>query len=123
MADEPAGGGGGAKGKISNPVTDLILGFVTCSIYQVIWMYTRTKEINAYLGTQAVNPLFIFPGCFCLPILIYSAYLLAKALPDVQKKAGVEAKDEVMVHFILLGFLGPIGMWMIQQKLNDVWSK
>jgi len=129
MADEPAApaaapaGGGGAKGKVENVTTVLILGFVTCGIYPLYWMWTRAKEINAYLGREVINPMFVFPGCLCFPLMYYVAYLMGKAVPEMQKKAGVEAKDEFLVHFLLLIFVMPVGMYMIQQKLNELWSK
>ena len=125
MADEdaPAPSGGGETGKVSNPITDLILGIVTCGVYQVFWMYTRSKEINGYLGTQAINPMFIFPGCFCLPVLIYACFPFSKGVYEVLKKSDGDTKDETMIHAILLALIAPLGMWMIQQKLNDVWSK
>ena len=127
MADAPesapAAGTGGTKGKTEDPTTVLILGFVTCGIYPLYWLWVRAKEINAYLGREAINPMFIFPGCFCFPLLYYVAFLLAKAIPEMQKKAGVEAKDEFLVHFLLLIFAMPVGMFLLQQKLNEIWSK
>lgn len=126
MSDAPAAApasGGGVKGKIENPTTVLILGLVTCGLYGVYWYYLRVKEINGYLGQQAINPMFVFPGCLCPPLLIYVAYLVAKALPDMQKKAGLEAKDEFVLHFILLWFVNFAGQYVFQQKLNEVWSK
>lgn len=130
MADAPAAApapapasGGGAKGKIEKPEIVLILGFVTCGIYPLIWMWTRVKEINAYLGEQRINPMFVFPGCLCFPVMLYAMFLLVKALPDMQKKGGVEAKDEFVLHLVLFLLLSPVGMYMYQQKLNELWSK
>jgi len=51
--------------KVENPQTVLILGFVTCGIYCLYWMWLRTKEMNEYLGKQQINPMFVFPGCIC----------------------------------------------------------
>ena len=126
MADAPAAApasGGGVKGKIENPTTVLLLSLVTCGIYGVYWYYQRAKELNAYMGTEVINPMFVFPGCFCPPLLIYVAFLFAKALPEVQKKAGIEAKDEFVLHFILLWFVNFVGQYLYQQKLNEVWAK
>ncbi len=126
MADEtaaPAAPAGGTKGKIESPTTVILLGFVTCGIYCLYWMWVRAKEMNAYLGREAVNPLFIIPGCLCFPVLIYADFLFAKGLPEMQKQAGVEAKDEFVLHFILLLLLAPVGQFVIQQRLNELWSK
>ena len=119
-AAAPAGGG---KGKVENPMTVLILGFVTCGLYSIYWLWIRAKEMNDYLGTQQVNPMFIFPGCICFPVVLYADYLFAKGIPEMEKKAGITPKDEFVLHFLLLIFLAPVGQFMIQQKLNELWSK
>ncbi len=128
MADEAAApaapaSGGGAKGKVENPTTVLILGFVTCGLYCLYWMWLRVKEQNEYLGRQVVNPLFVFPGCLCGPLLIYADYLYCFALPEMQQKAGVEVKDEKVMHLLLMILLAPVGQYMVQQKLNEIWQK
>lgn len=127
MADAPATPSAppnlpGGK-KVENPTTVLILGFVTCGLYCLYWMWLRVKEANEYLGKQAVNPMFVFPGCICAPVWWYASWLYANALPEMQKKAGVEVKDEKVLHAILLILLAPVGQYMIQQKLNEIWAK
>ena len=129
MADAPAPAAGGAAPKIPgsekvvNPTTVLILGFVTCGLYMLYWMWLRVKEMNEYLGKQQVNPMFVFPGCICGPVMIYAMWLYVNGLPEMQKKAGVEAKDEKVLHLVLLVLLGPVGAYMIQQRLNELWAK
>lgn len=126
MADKPAaggGGGGGAKGKVENPITVLILGLVTCGLYSLYWMWVRTKEMNDYLGKQQVNPMFVMPGCFCLPILIYAEFLFAKGVDEMTKKAGTSQKEDFLINFILFLVLTPVGQYMVQQKLNEIWQK
>lgn len=113
----------GSKGKVENPTTVLILGFVTCGLYVIFWMWTRAKEMNAYLGREAVNPMFIMPGCLCFPVALYGYFLYLKAFPDLQKKAGVEPKDEFVLHLVLMLLLSPVGAYLIQQRLNEAWSK
>ena len=129
MADAPAApaapapSGGGVKGKVENPTTVLILCFVTCGIYALYWLWMRVKEMNDYLGKQAVNPMFVFPGCICGPVVIYAEWLFVNGLEEMQKKAGVSVKDEKILNMLLLFFLFPVGAYMIQQKLNELWSK
>ncbi len=128
MADEPAAAPSpapapGSKGKIEKPEIVLILWFVTCGIYPLIWMWQRTKEINTYLGEQRINPMFVFPGCLCPFVSLFALFLAIKSLPDLQKKAGVEAKDEFVLFLVLFLFISPVGAYMYQQKLNEIWSK
>jgi hypothetical protein len=126
MADAPAAGAApkipGSE-KVVNPTTVLILGFVTCGLYAIYWMWLRVKEMNEYLGKQVVNPMFVFPGCVCYPVMWYAAWLYANGLPEMQKKAGIEPKDEKVLHAVLLILLAPVGQYMVQQKLNELWAK
>jgi hypothetical protein len=130
MADAPAAGGGGggspadqAKGMLENPVMVLILGFVTCGLFSLYWLWVRVKEMNAALGKQQVNPMLVFPGCICAPVMWYASWLYAQGFLELQKKKGGEVKDEVILHTILLILLAPVGQWMIQQKLNEMAAK
>ena len=120
---QPPAGGGGAKGTVENPTTVLILGFVTLGIYCLYWTWVRVKEMNGYLGREQVNPMFIFPGCICFPLFWYADFLFAQGLPEMQRKAGVPIKDDFVMDILLLLFLAPVGQWLIQQKLNEIWSK
>ena len=117
------GGGGGPKGVVENPMNVLLYGFLTCGIYSIYWMYVRVKEMNAYLGREQVNPMFIFPGCLCFPLVWYADHLFAQGLPELQQKAGVPVKDDYIMDLLLLILLAPVGQYMIQQKLNEIWSR
>ena len=126
MADAPAAApasGGGLKGKVENPTTVLILGLVTCGIYTIFWLWNRVKEMNAYLGKEVVNPMFVVPGCLCFPVVIYGEFLYCKGIPEMQKKAGIEPKDEFVLHLVLMILLPYVGSYLIQQKLNEIWAK
>jgi len=115
--------GGGVKGKVENPTTVLILGLVTCGLYTIYWLWVRVKEMNDYLGKQAVNPMFVVPGCLCFPVVLYADYLYIWAIPEMQQKAGVEAKDEKVLHLVLMLLLPYVGSYMVQQRLNEIWQK
>lgn len=119
----PAASGGGGKGKVENPTAVLILSFVTCGIYALYWLWLRVKEMNDYLGKQAVNPMFVFPGCICGPVIIYAEWLFVNGFEEMKAKAGLPAKDEKVLNMLLLFFIFPVGAYMIQQKLNEIWSK
>ncbi len=120
MGDATAGG---VKGKVENSVMQLVLTLVTCGIYGVYWCWVRTKELNAYLGKQAINPMLIFPGCLCFPVLIVGMYFIAKAAAEAEMKAGTSQKDDTIIYFLLLWLVSFVGVWMVQDKLNAVWQK
>lgn len=111
------------KGVVENPVNVLLFGLLSCGIYSLYWTWLRIKEMNSYLEREQVNPMFIFPGCLCAPFFWYAQYLFAQGLPEMQRKAGVPVTDDLTSDLLLLLFLAPVGQWMIQKKLNDIWSK
>ncbi len=114
----------GPKGRVENPGNVLLLGLLTCLTYCFYWMWIRTKEMNDYLGRRQVNPLFVIPGCLCPPLCIYACWLMARGLPEAQKKAGIEnARDEFQLHFLTLFLAPPLGQYLIQQRLNEIWRK
>lgn len=121
MADAPAAPG--SKGKVENSIMQLVLTLVTCGIYAVYWSWLRAKELNAYLGKDAINPMLIFPGCLCPPVLIVANYFIAKATAEAEQKAGTAQKDDTIIYFILLFLVNFVGVWMVQEKLNAVWQK
>jgi hypothetical protein len=123
MADTPAPAPG-TKGKVENSVLQAVIAFVTCGIYSIYWLWVRSDELNAYLGKPAINKMLIFPGCFAcgIPPLI-AMWFLAKAASDAEMKAGTSSKDDSVLYFILLLLIAPVGIWMVQEKLNAVWQK
>ncbi|HVT02240.1 MAG TPA: DUF4234 domain-containing protein [Thermoanaerobaculia bacterium] len=123
MADVPAASNIPGGKKTEDPNTVLIFGFLTCGVYCIYWQWLRVKEMNAYLGKEAVNPMFVFPGFICFPLFWYAGWLYANGLPEMQKKAGIQGKDEIALHALLLILLAPVGQYLVQQKLNEIWSK
>lgn len=115
MADEA---GGGTKGKVENPGMQAGISFV-CFIYFLYWLFLRVKEANDYLGREVANPVFAF-----VPVLnILAMWNLCGAMQEIQQKAGVEAKDEAVVDFLLCFLCGPVGIFRMQGKLNEAWEK
>ena len=51
--------------------------------------------------------------------------LSARAVGPMGKvfAADIEPKDEKVLHAVLLILLAPVGQYMIQQKLNELWGK
>ena len=118
MADEA---GGGAKGKVEDPKMQAI--FSLCGIYMIWWMWQRTEEINAYLGREAIKPLFILLGVVCFPVIFYAIWLLVGAVHDVRQKAGIEGEDEKVMDMVWFLVCGPFGIFKVQTKLNEAWEK
>ncbi|MBI4566148.1 MAG: hypothetical protein HY716_15790 [Planctomycetes bacterium] len=113
----------GEKGKVENSVLQAVITLI-CGFYGVYWSWLRAKELNDYLGKQAINPMLIFPGCFaCFIPCIIAMWYLSKAAAEAEMKAGVAQKDDSVLYFVLLFLIFPLGIWMVQEKLNAVWQK
>lgn len=110
------------RGEVRNPVTVLILGIVTCGIYQLIWLYSICGEINQGLGREEFN----FVKEFLLSIVtcglwgIWFMWRLCEAVVELQKAWGVEPEMDAPILFVMnFVSLGPL---FIQKSLNNAWE-
>lgn len=110
------------RGEIRNPVTVLILGIVTCGIYQLYWLYLICGEINQGLGREEFNFVkelalsFVTCGLWGFWFL----WRLSEAVVELQKAWGVEPEMDAPILFILnFVYVGPL---FIQKSLNNAWE-
>lgn len=110
------------RGEIRNPVTVLVLGLVTCGIYQIYWLFTIAGEINKGLGREEFNPVkellltFVTCGIWGLWFL----WRLCEAVVEMQKAWGVEPEMDAPILFIMnFLYVGPLFM---QKSLNNAWE-
>ena len=113
---------GGKKPEVFNPVLLLVLGFVTCGIFIIYWMFKTAGELKDYLGKEVVSMTLLVLGICCFPLNIYNIYLLSKALPEVQVKAGIPEKDDTVLILILAIFAPPVAPMIVQTELNKAWE-
>jgi len=113
---------GGVKAAPFNPVLVLVLGFVTCGIFVIYWLFKTAGDLKDYLGKEVLSmPMLIFGLC-CPPVSIYNIYLISKGLGEAQSKAGLPEKDDTMLILILAIFAGPVALMIIQTELNKIWE-
>jgi hypothetical protein len=93
-----------------SPVTIVLLGFVTCGIYQLIWMHQVSEEMRAR-GAE-------IPPTWHIIIPILNLLWMWKWAQGVEKVTN--GAQGAAMTFILLWFLGPISAFMIQPKLNEL---
>ena len=112
------------KGAVRNPVSVILLTFITCGIYGIWWMYTVGKEINAALGREAVNPVLAIVSIICFPLMFYYMYLLDNALVELGTATAKPYNSNFMLWVItsLLGFGILIVIVQAQGFLNGVWE-
>ena len=113
------------KGEVRSPAAVIVLSFVTCGIYALVWTYNVTNEIKNYLVKEDINPgLDVLLCIVCFPYYIYWLYKVAKLIAEMQAKAGLPVQDDSTLYIVLavfgVGFVCPA---MIQTKLNEIWAK
>src|SRR5437870_13697 len=118
---QPASGPAGTKGKVEDPTKQAL--FSLCGIYMLYWVWLRLGELNTYLGKEVVKPMFFFIGIICCPVMLYVLWLMVNALHEAKQKAGGEVKDEKVMDMVWFLLCGPVGVYMMQQKLNAIWQK
>ncbi|MEM7159777.1 MAG: DUF4234 domain-containing protein [Myxococcota bacterium] len=91
-----------------SPVVVLLLGMFTLGIYPLIWLVSTKTEMNS-VGAQ-------IPTAWMLIIPILNLLWLWKWSSGVETATGGETGGALA--FILIAFLGPIGMAVVQSGLN-----
>ncbi len=106
----PAGGGGPAGAAVSyrHPVKVMLLPLVTFGIYSLVWYITLRREMNL-MGAGIPSP-------WLLIVPIVNLFWVWKFCEGVEIVSGKKLSGPAA--FLLLFFLGVIGMAVIQDKLN-----
>ena len=118
--------GGAYVGKRNEPVAVILLSIVTCGIYGIYWLYVVGQDINKVLGREAINPLFLFLGILFSPLILYSLYLIDKALEEVGTLREMPYKPNFILWLILTLVCGVgviVAYYQISSYLNTVWDK
>ncbi|MBN1150738.1 DUF4234 domain-containing protein [candidate division WOR-3 bacterium] len=96
--------------KERNPIMVLILGCVTLGIYNLIWFWQTTSELNSK-GATVPNPILMI-------IPIVGIFYLWKYSEGVEKVTSGGMTG--IVSFLLFWFVNPVGMFLAQQKFNEI---
>lgn len=93
-----------------NPLVVFLLTCVTCFIYGFVWFIQCAREMRAR-GAEIPHGILLF-----IPIVnLYWEWTFSKGVEKV-----TAGKTSGVLAFILLLFLGPIGMAILQSSFNDV---
>ena len=115
-------------GKLRNPLGVIGLSIITLGIYSIFWYYAVNKEMAAVgqargsdeAGTDPMKSLLaLFPGAlaFGIPTII-SYFNASKRLNAVERMTHGQPGMEPIVIFLLMLFLGPVGIYLFQSALN-----
>ena len=127
MAEEVQIQGSNERGKIRNPLGVIGLGFITLGIYTVVWYYKVNKEmaqIGQARGTEecgtspTTSLLAIIPGALIIVPPFVSMYNACKRLLATERVTGAKEGLEAPLLWLLLIFIGPIGIYLFQRDLN-----
>lgn len=102
-------------------VTAIILSFVTCGIYAIIWFINLTDDVNTAseeTGTSG-GTAFLLTLITCGIYGFYWAYTMGKKMQTAGEKRGVALADNSILYLVLQLFgLGIVNYCLIQNDLN-----
>ena len=103
----------GTVGNVRNPIVVLLLGYVTCSIYWLIALWSMLGELKAFRGKDDINPILFF-----IPVLgLIQMWSLPAKVLEAKSMAGVP--NPQVVHPILYLLLWP---YFFSADLNEVFQ-
>lgn len=105
--------GTGPKGTVRNPLTVMILTFVTCGIYGIFAFWSMLSELKAYLQKDEIQPIFMF-----IPILNLILLLkLPEWVSEAKQRAGCQNPHSsgLILYWLL-------GVYFLPKDLNEVWE-
>ncbi|MCR5487541.1 MAG: DUF4234 domain-containing protein [Lachnospiraceae bacterium] len=103
----------------------IVLCFVTCGIYGIIWMIKLNDELNAQAGdTEAASGglVFLFTLISCGIYALYWYYQMGRKVDMIKQGTGRGDSGNTPVLFLVLGLvgLGIVNYALMQSALNDV---
>lgn len=117
-------------GRIRSIPTLIVLCFLTCGLYPLVWYYEISSELQDALGRRDITPgvevLLIFITCGLYTV--YWWYRYGRMVAELQATHGLPVHDNA-VMLCVLSALSPfviwndlIGMCILQSELNGVWE-
>lgn len=101
----------------------IFLSLITCGIWQLVWTYHVTKNLNAVEGVEERKPAGELLLCMFLPFYYpYWLYKTAEGVEDFGKENGKEFKIDILC--IAFAFVCPLfATVLIQNKINVIVGK
>jgi len=130
MAEEVQIAGTNERAKIRNPLAPALLPFITLGIYAIVWYYKINKEMAEMGKARNTDELGTSPGTSLLAVLLgwviivppflsfYNTWKRKCAAEGLTGQDGMEAG----LGFLLTILLSPVGYYIMQRDLNDVWQ-
>lgn len=100
----------------------LILSFITCGIYNLIWMYLARTEFQKLSGYSDINPaLELLLTILCFPFFYFWVYKFSSDIARYQAETGRYVSDTGIINLLLAIFgLALVSELIIQSQLNEL---
>ncbi|MCQ2499698.1 MAG: DUF4234 domain-containing protein [Lachnospiraceae bacterium] len=101
----------------------ILLTFITCGIYGIVWFIKLTNDANAASRTSSTSGgmAFLFSLLTCGIYDLYWAYKQGEKLDTARKELGMSSESSSVLFLVLSIFgLGLIAMAIMQSQLNDI---
>ncbi|MFM2132819.1 MAG: hypothetical protein RL156_100 [Bacteroidota bacterium] len=109
---------------VTGIVRAIILSIITCGIYGLIWQNRRFEIYNAWLGRYQFS-FWKWLGIglvTCGIYFIYTEYIVARSLNEVQRRNGFEVETNYPLLFVILSITGlSIVAHCIEQSEINSW--
>lgn len=103
--------------KQRNLVTAIILSFVTCGIYAIIWAFSAAKEAVSVKEPEGGT----LEGILAIIIPFIGLFLAEKKFAEGCAEKGIEHKDNSIIYLVLGIFgLSIVSLAMMQNDLNKL---
>jgi hypothetical protein len=113
-------------GKHRDPALVLILSFLTCGIYYLIWVADVSREVNEHLGEMDTAPALeaLLTLVTCGLYSFYWDYKINRKLMRMQEDKGLRVTDNTALYLILDFFgIGMVNALIQQNHLNEIWNR
>ncbi len=107
-----------------NIVTNILLTFVTCGIYGIVWLISINDEVrfvtnDQRLQTSGMTLLLILVTCGIYSLIW--AYNIGAALTNYYRAQGQQTEDLSILYLVLAIFTANlVNYCLIQLKLNEI---
>ncbi|MGM0556342.1 MAG: DUF4234 domain-containing protein [Myxococcota bacterium] len=111
------------RGEVRNPITVLLLTFVSCGLYGIYWFFQIVEDINGALGEERFNPFkeLVLSVVTCGAWGLWLQWRLSETAVELQRSRGIQPKLEPWMLF-LTGLVGLFPFFM-QAMLNETWQQ
>jgi len=118
-----AEGESGTVGQVRGATMWWLLGFLTCGLTTIFWIYKTLNELKAFTGNPEIKPIVPTLVQLFFPPWgqVFHAVKMGKWLMEARQSVGLPAEDKSKKYAIWCFILG-LSLKQIQEDLNELWE-